>query len=68
MQHEIEYALGQERFSGRLIPVMVRKTNEFPWILKHFGMVRYEDPRRAGKEIVEALRSSESAPQKRASR
>ena len=31
--HEIEYALGAEHLSGRLIPVVVRPTREIPWFV-----------------------------------
>lgn len=34
VKREIEFALGSSRLSGRLIPVLVRPTEEFPWILR----------------------------------
>src|SRR5438552_10414976 len=35
LRREIEYALGAERFENRLIPVMLRDTKDYPWILDH---------------------------------
>jgi hypothetical protein len=36
VRHEIQFALGHERFQDRLIPVMVRQTlsEDIPWILR----------------------------------
>ena len=68
VQHEIEYALGQERFRGRLIPVMVRETENFPWILEHFSMLKYRDPKTTSRQILAALKASSDAPQKNVSR
>jgi hypothetical protein len=44
VQREINYALGNESFSGRLIPVLVGSPEEFtednvPWILRHLQMI-----------------------------
>jgi hypothetical protein len=36
VRHEIQFALGQEKFQDRLIPVMVKQTpaGDIPWILR----------------------------------
>jgi len=36
VRHDIQFALGQERFKDRLIPVLVKQTpsDEIPWILR----------------------------------
>ena len=33
---EIEYALGDQKYEGRLFPVQVRPTPSMPWILREF--------------------------------
>jgi len=33
-QREIEFAHGSRRFSGRLIPVLLRETKDYPWIFE----------------------------------
>jgi hypothetical protein len=42
VQREIEYALGDERFKGRLVPVVVRSVKEIPWILEKLDVLRIE--------------------------
>lgn len=49
---EIEHALGNPRFEGRLIPVELRPTEELPWILRRFQVLKYEGGTRP---IVDAL-------------
>jgi len=41
VQGEISYAIASPRFKGRLIPVMLRKTTHFPWILKKLQVVPF---------------------------
>jgi hypothetical protein len=33
---EIEYALGDRNYEGRVFPVTVRRTSDVPWILRKF--------------------------------
>lgn len=40
VRREIEYALSSQKYKGRLIPVLVRPTKDFPWILERFQMIR----------------------------
>ena len=42
VRREIDYALGEQRYSNRLIPVLPKELNEeeVPWILRHLGMVQ----------------------------
>jgi TIR domain len=54
-QHEIGFALGAERFSGRLIPVVVRETKDYPWIFEKFPMIREHSSRAAGRAVAEML-------------
>ncbi len=57
VSQEIEYALTAKHLRGRLIPVVIRPTKDAPWILKTLPSVRYQSPRKAGKQILE-LRSA----------
>jgi hypothetical protein len=57
VKREIEYALGEPRFKGRLLPVVVRAVKEVPWILETLNVVRIEsDPERGGRRVLEALK------------
>lgn len=42
VRREIDYALGEQRYSNRLIPVLPKELNEeeVPWILRHLRMVQ----------------------------
>jgi len=51
---EIQYALGEERFEGRLIPVKVKPTDDFPWVLRNMQWVG-GNPDEAGRGIVKIL-------------
>jgi len=51
-RQEWEYALGSERYKGRLIPVEVKPTKDAPWILKRLPVVHLgEDIAEVAKEI-----------------
>ena len=58
IRHELEYALGDQRFKGRLVPVLVRPTKDVPWILERLSVVdvTHDHPPRAVEKIVHALR------------
>ncbi len=42
VRREIDYALGEQRYSNRLIPVLPKELNEeeIPWILRHLRMIQ----------------------------
>ncbi len=62
VQREIEYALGDPRFKGRLLPVVIRPVKEIPWILETLQILRIEaDPERGSRRVVEALRRIQTA-------
>lgn len=62
VQWEIEHALTQPRFKHRLIPVMTRRTNDFPWILRELQLIDATvDRKGAGKRIVDALKRADAA-------
>ena len=62
VQREIDYALGEPRFKGRLIPVVVRPVKEMPWILETLQVLKIdEDPERGSRRVLEALKRIQSA-------
>lgn len=54
---ELEYALGNARFKGRVVPVLVKPTNELPWILNRLSIVDVtrDDPPRAVNKVMQAV-------------
>ena len=63
MRWEIGYALGEKRFSRRLIPVVagdpeVLNTEEVPWILRHqktIDLTEHENEEEGIKEVARTL-------------
>jgi hypothetical protein len=56
VQQEIQYAIGAERFQGRLIPVEVKPTQDYPWVLRKLQWIRTDgDAARAGDQIARIL-------------
>jgi hypothetical protein len=56
---EIEYALSDARFRGRLIPVLVKPTADIPWILRRLPLVRAtKDAAETAERIAVALGKS----------
>ena len=63
LRHEIEYALAEERYSKRLIPVLVGDPADFsqediPWILWHFQMIKlaeYDKEEEGIRQIAQVL-------------
>ncbi len=64
INYEVGYALGNEDYKGRLIPVVAGPPEQFPvedipWILSKFNMIRLPDDDEEGlKKIAQALRES----------
>jgi hypothetical protein len=57
MRREIEYAIGDRNYKGRVFPVVVRPTDEVPWILRKFPILRANNnPAEISKRIATALR------------
>ena len=58
---EVTYALGAPRFDGRLIPVILKKTKDYPWVLdlNNFQMITYKSSALTGREIAQALRDGD---------
>jgi TIR domain-containing protein len=62
VQREIDYALGEPRFKGRLIPVVVRPVKEIPWILETLHVLRIDaDVERGSRRVLEALKRIQTA-------
>jgi len=57
VRHEIEYALGDLRYENRLFPVLVRRTDDVPWILRELNMLSArQGAAKAGESIADALK------------
>lgn len=62
VRHEIEYALSSPQFRDRLIPVVVRATDEIPWILRKLNVIRAtKDDDETARRIATALRKTPAA-------
>jgi hypothetical protein len=58
-RHEINYALGSERYSGKVIPVFIGPTKNYPWILDEFQSVRVNaNPAAAARQVSDLLRKA----------
>jgi len=56
VREEIQYALGSNRYAGRVIPVLVEPTEDFPWVLRRFqGLEAGDDPERLSQNILDLL-------------
>lgn len=65
VRREWEFALGQEKFKNRLIPVSIKSVGELPWILGKLQIVRPGSPDAAARAIVERLKpGSTRSPRK----
>jgi hypothetical protein len=52
VRHEIEYALGDPNYEGRVFPVQVRPTQDIPWILRKFKTF---DGRQSAAKVSESI-------------
>jgi hypothetical protein len=61
VRREIQFALGEERFQARLVPVLVKPTpsSTIPWILRGLEWAK-GSPNRVAERIVTLLRRSRS--------
>lgn len=60
--HEIGFALGSEKYKGRVLPVLVRPTEDVPWFLKTIQGVdvsNLSNEVAAGERVARALRQLE---------
>ena len=60
--HEIAFALGSEQYKGRVLPVVVRPTEDVPWFLKtieSLDVSKVTDARAIGDRVARALRQVE---------
>jgi hypothetical protein len=53
VRREIEYALGKENYTKRVVPVVVGQLSEesLPWILRRLSMIRLAEPAREDEDI-----------------
>jgi TIR domain len=60
VRHAIEFALGSTNYEHRLIPVVVRPTEDIPWILRKLPLVRLGKSRaEVARHIVDQLQLAE---------
>jgi TIR domain-containing protein len=52
VRREIEYALGQPNYEGRLFPVQVRPTKDIPWVLRRFKTL---DAKQSAAKVSESI-------------
>lgn len=52
---ELEFALGNQRFEGRLIPIEIKSTRDKPWILNELQLIRAASPAEASRAAIERL-------------
>ncbi len=59
VRHEIQYALSSPQFRDRLVPVVVRPTDEIPWILRKMKVIRAtQNADETARRIADALRKT----------
>jgi len=58
LRREIEYALGSKKFQDRVIPVIVKPTDQIPWILKRFKPIKGSSPSRVSELVARRLKES----------
>lgn len=57
VRREIEYALGDPNYDGRVFPVEVRPTSDVPWILRKLKRIDgRRNPAKVSESIAEALK------------
>ena len=57
---ELNHALGDARFEGRLLPVELQPTEDFPWSLRKYRVLKFDREKRS-RPIVDALREIRDA-------
>ena len=56
VREEINFALGSQRYAGRLVPVIVEPTDDVPWILERLNSIRSVKNRaQLSRRVVHAL-------------
>jgi hypothetical protein len=59
VRHEIEFALSSPQFRDRLVPVIVKPTDDIPWILRRQQVIRAtKDTDETARRIASVLRKS----------
>jgi len=56
LRKDIEYALGQPQYAGRLVGLVVRPTKDVPWIFEHLQLLlNANDPSSASRAVASFL-------------
>lgn len=59
VRREIDYAIGDRNYEGRVFPVVVKPTEEIPWILHNFSILQANDNvEEISQAIAGALKAS----------
>jgi hypothetical protein len=62
---QLEYALTQPRFEGRVVPVLARPTKDVPWILNKLVMLDLKSgPTQVGRKASELIKRTPSERRK----
>jgi hypothetical protein len=62
VRREIDFALSEPQFRDRLIPVVVKPTDEIPWILRKQQLIHAtKDIGKIARQIADALRKQRAA-------
>ncbi len=61
VQREIEYALTEQRYKNRVVPVVVRPTRNVPWILRNFQMLDFRTEEDLGGKIATLIGAKPAA-------
>jgi TIR domain-containing protein len=57
VRNEWQYALGQQKFENRLIPVRIKRTTAEPWIFERLQVVQASSAKQVATEVSGRLRS-----------
>lgn len=56
---DVQFAIGSLDYEQRVIPVMVRPTQKYPWILERFDIIKVgPDPRTAYRHVLRRLEAA----------
>ena len=57
LKREVEFALGDSKFEGRVFPVLIRPTKDAPWILRRLKLLdAKQGPNRIAASIADSLK------------
>lgn len=61
VRREIEYALGSPNYAGRVIPIVVRPTDDMPWVLRSLPSFRAsKDRAQLSRSVIHQLQKAQA--------